>query len=537
MAFIVLYLAEVKKQSRGFIGGLKTELKLLACQHNDQSWSAVPGDEAVVCDVSNTWGEGALLMVSLGNNRQLQGSPEHATPELIRQLQKISRLMEKVKDEQEKIEQWKQSLTYQSQELTRREMELESRLEQVEQMESEFEYLERQRKELEESWERLRVEQQQLEQGQIQLGPLRHLSAEQESSLQALIQRLTENPERIETLNSSVHLAIDSVQGQQTTLDSYWQRLAQEKKNLQPRQQEVERLQETLELRQQELASTQTSIEQAKNQIQVQEAILKGKQELLARYNFNLQRLQDVRESLLGLSRGGDEPEIEQKMDWNALEYMPLAELEESINKLQNDLDKLVLFVNDQEEELALQDQTVQEIQAKLQSASEYDRLSLEAELAEEQECKRMLDETLVGQRRNLKERQDILLQYLRIMRRRKGIIEPEQEVTSINVEPVIMQLIEQQQETEEEKQRLEQEIEHLQKNLQQLQEMVNHQWSDFEQKKQAFAQQQQHFLQTNLAYAELRSQVQLAEESLQPIQDQLSEIRQHIETLSHWIR
>ncbi|GFE70986.1 pilus motility taxis protein HmpF [Chroococcus sp. FPU101] len=533
----MLYLAEVKKQTRGFIGGLKTELKLLACQHNDQSWSAVPENEVLVCDVPNTLGEGALVMITLGHNRQLQGSPEQASPELIRQLQKISRLMEKVKDEQEKIEQWKQSLTYQSQELTRREMEIEARLEQVEQMESEFEYLERQRKELDESWEHLRIEQQRLEEGREQLGPLNNLSSEQANSLQAFIQRLTEDPERIHHLSDSVHLAIDSVKLQQMTLDGYWQRLEHEKRTLLSLQQEVERLRETVDQRQQEFKSTESSLEQAKNQIQVQEAVLKSKQQLLSQLNLNLQRIQDIRESLLGLAKGVDDPEIEQKIDLNALEYMPLAELEENVNKLQNDLDKLVLFVNDQEEELALQCQTVEEVLAKLQNVSEYERLSIEAELSEEQERKRMLDETLVGQRRNLKERQGILLQYVRILQRRKGILDPEQESNTINLKPMIMQLIEQQQDTEEEKQHLAQEIEHLQNNLQQLKEMVAHQWAELEQKARGIEQHQHQFQQANFEFIQIKSQVQLAEETLQPIQDHLSEIRQHIETLSHWIR
>jgi chromosome segregation ATPase len=531
----VLYLAEVKKQTRGLLGGSKTDLKLLACQHNDQSWSAVPGEEVVLCEESNTWGEGSLVMVTLGHNRQLQGSPEQATPELLRQLQKISRLMEKVKDEQEKIEQWKQSLTYQSQELTRREMEIEARLEQVDQMESEFEYLERQRKELDESWQRLQEEQQRLEDRQVQMSPLTDLPPEQVGSLQILIQRLTEQPQSIESLGNAVHLTIESLKSQQTTLDSYWQRLEQQRRSLQQRQPEVARLGESIEQRQQELQSTRTSIEQAKNQVQIQEAILSGKQELLGRLNLNIQAAEDLRDTVTRLARGVDDPDLEQKIDFNALENIPLNELEEIIAKFQKDLDKLILFVNDQEEELALQCQTVDELQAKLANASEYDRLSIDSEIAEEQERKGMLEETLVGQRRNLKEREAILSQYVRVLQRRQGIFESEP--GKLNLEPMVQQLTEQQQDLEEEKQRLEGEIEHLQKSLQQLKEMVDRQWSDLEGKAMAIAQQERQLIQARLEFAQLQSQVQLYEEILQPIQDQLSGMRQHVETLSHWIR
>ncbi|PSF35988.1 hypothetical protein C7H19_14685 [Aphanothece hegewaldii CCALA 016] len=532
----MLYLAEVKKQTRGFISGIKTELKLLACQHNDQSWSAVPGDEMIVCEETNTWGEGSLVLITLGHNRQLQGAPEQATPELIRQLQKISRLMEKVKDEQEKIEQWKQSLTYQSQELTRREMEIEARLEQVEQMESEFEYLERQRKELDESWDRLRNAQQRLEENQLQLGPLGNLPPEQSQSIQAFIQRLTDDPNRISSLENSVHLAIDSFKHQQATLDGYWQRLEQQKKSLQQQQQEAKRLQETVELRQQELQSTRASIEQAKNQVQIQETILNSKREFLGRLNLNLQTIQEIRETLLSLARGSDDPEIEQKIDRDSLENMPIPELEDLINKQQKDLEKFVLFVNDQEEELSFQCQTVDELLARLQNVHESERWSIEAELAEEQERKRMLDETLFGQRRNLKERQGILLQYVRVLRRRRGMFDTEQEANKINLEPVVMQLIEQQQERQEEKQSLEREIEHIQNNLQQLKEMLEHQWSEFEQKSLAVEQQQQQYQQVLFDLAKFQSQVELEQEVLQPIQDQLSATRQYIESLSHLI-
>ncbi|MFN4849051.1 pilus motility taxis protein HmpF, partial [Microcystis sp.] len=124
----MLYLAEVKKQTKGFIGGYKTELKLLACQHKDQTWSAIAGNDILTYDETNSIGEGALLLVNLSDNRQLQGNPELAGAEMVRQLQKISRLMERNKEDQEKIDQWKQSLTYQSEILNRQKMEMEARI-------------------------------------------------------------------------------------------------------------------------------------------------------------------------------------------------------------------------------------------------------------------------------------------------------------------------------------------------------------------------------------------------------------------------
>jgi hypothetical protein len=123
------------------MGGVKTDFKLLACQHTDLTWSAIRSDETFSSEDGTNFREGTLVLLNLNANRQLQGSPELAGLELVRQLQRISRLMEKGKDEKDKIEQWKQSLQYQSEELNRRQTQLEAREEQIEQMEAEFEYL------------------------------------------------------------------------------------------------------------------------------------------------------------------------------------------------------------------------------------------------------------------------------------------------------------------------------------------------------------------------------------------------------------
>ncbi len=159
----MLYLAEVKKQTKGFIGGYKTELKLLACQHKDQTWSAIAGNDILTYDETNSIGEGALLLVNLSDNRQLQGNPELAGAEMVRQLQKISRLMERNKEDQEKIDQWKQSLTYQSEILNRQKMEMEARIDQIERIEAEFDYLEGKRQELENLKQQLQEQQRHLE--------------------------------------------------------------------------------------------------------------------------------------------------------------------------------------------------------------------------------------------------------------------------------------------------------------------------------------------------------------------------------------
>ena len=83
----MLYLAEVQKQSKGFMGGVETKLKLLACQRNDQSWSTISGNELISTEEVGNFGDGALVVVQLGVNRQIQEKPESASNRVISILQ------------------------------------------------------------------------------------------------------------------------------------------------------------------------------------------------------------------------------------------------------------------------------------------------------------------------------------------------------------------------------------------------------------------------------------------------------------------
>ena len=63
------YLAEIQKQSKGFMGGFDTKLKLLACQRNDRSWSVVSGNEFIETDDTGNLGDGALIIVDIANRQ------------------------------------------------------------------------------------------------------------------------------------------------------------------------------------------------------------------------------------------------------------------------------------------------------------------------------------------------------------------------------------------------------------------------------------------------------------------------------------
>jgi hypothetical protein len=141
---------------------------------------------------------------------------------------------------------------------------------------------------------------------------------------------------------------------------------------------------------------------------------------------------------------------------------MPIDELQGLVQHLQQDLEKVFRFVNDQEEELTLQRETIEELQGKIQAASEYDRMALENEMADERESYQMLNETLVGQRLRLQEREDVLKQHQAVLWRRLGTANAPKQGGDMELGPIVAQLNTQRQQQSQELQRLENEIQQV---------------------------------------------------------------------------
>lgn len=551
----MLYLAEVQKQKTGPFGGSKTELKLLACQRTDQSWSAVPGDEVVPADEANGFSPGALVIVNLGNNRQVQGEIEPAAGRLARDLQNFSRLLEKAKSQEEEIEQWKQSLTYQSQELNRREMEIEARLEQMQAMDEDFQRLEQQRQELESAseetarlkediareqadlsgaWEHLRGEQRRLEELKAEVQYSAGLDENQAGVIQDLLERISGAVAPTESVREQLNLAFEVVNTQQSGLDYHWQQLEQERSQALHLQADVDRQAPELQNRKQELQQTQVSLEQAKAELRVQRNALEMKQESAQMLNLQLRNQDELQQELARIAATSAGVKISQKVDLEALEKMPLGKLQEVVQNLQQDLEKVVCLVNDQEEELTFQRQAVEELQAKINTASEYDRMSLETELAEEQDRYQMLDETLVGQRRNLREREGILNQHQRVLRRRQGVAETNaSDNQTIDLGPILSQLEAQRPQQEEELRKLESQIEQMRLSISQAEDLVRHQAGEHEAKQRELQSLEQNWQSMKESLVELSAKVNLYEEMLQPRQEGLNEIRQKLEEIA----
>lgn len=140
----MLYLAEVKKQKKRFLAGSGMELDLLAFQDKNYRWRALSREEKIPAEEAKVFGDGALVIVYLDANQQIQGTLEPAGRRIATVLQNFSAILDRSKNQEEKIEEWKQSLSLQIKELNRREWEMKARLEQLEQMEQEFKRLEQQ---------------------------------------------------------------------------------------------------------------------------------------------------------------------------------------------------------------------------------------------------------------------------------------------------------------------------------------------------------------------------------------------------------
>jgi len=544
----VLYLAEVQKQKAGLLGGSsKTELKLLACQRTDQNWSTV-SEEVIAADEASKLNDGALVLVELTPNRQVQRLQEAGRP-LVNILQNFSRQLEKYKLKEDEIDQWKESLTFQAQELNRREMDMEARLEQLHEMEDEFQRLEaqkqevdasreqieklqaeveRNRQELEGAWEHLRGEQRRLEE-RLQEGNV--LDAEQSQAMSELLDCLSNRIAPTETVREHLHQAFELVEKQQASLNPHWQNLEQQKTVVNQKQEEVNQLEQTYSDRQNSFKQAQDSLHQQTAQLKVNTASLVGKQEHLRILKEQLQSQEALYQQINSLAATSGNVMPNQKVDVQALEKMPLDELQRIIQDLTDKLQIDSSFVHDQEQELIYKQQTIEELQQKIKQASDQDLINLQMELSDEQDLYQMLNETLVGQRRNLLARQKFIQQHQNVLLRRQGQpVASSEEDNSIDFSPILLQIETQRQKQSQELQQLEREIEQMRAAIELDQGMLDNQAHDLEEKQQELKKIESDLVSLRTATAECWSQINLYQEALQPIQDGVNELRQKLQ-------
>ncbi len=543
----MLYLAEVQIQ-KGFMGN-KAQVKLLACQRSEQNWSAVP-DEVIELGEPGTLKDGALVMVEVAN-KKIQRPPQEAARPLIGILQKFSAINDKIGGQEEEIEQWKQSLTFQAQELNRREMELVAREDELAQLEEEAEKLEAKRQEietlsaeaqrqreeferktqeLEGAWAHLRGEQQRLEEQKGELASASVLDEENATKIKMALQHLSEAIAPTETIREALGQITHAITDHQQVLDQHWQQRSDSQGRISQQMAELEHLKATVQSRWQQWQESQTVLEQAEMDLKTQQRVLQIKQELLQPLRTHLSQTEALYQQLVQLSEASGHPSVE--VDRHALESMPIDELQKRVEELQQDLKRASGFVKDQEEELGYQLQAIEELKQKIGQASEYDRLSLETELSTEQESYDFLNESLVGSRRNLAERELVFKIHEGILRQRQGYpVEPGQEAL-LDFGPALEAVEVQRQQQGEQVQRIENEISQMQSAIAQAQELVNAQRRDQEAKRQEIKQLEETERQQSALVAQDQGKAALYEAILQPIQDRVSQVKQKIDLI-----
>ncbi|MEH2067071.1 MAG: pilus motility taxis protein HmpF [Nostoc sp.] len=549
----MLYLAEVQKQKGGLLsGGGKTELKLLACQRTDQNWSTV-SEEVIAGEDASKLNDGALVLAELNPNRQVQRIQEAGRP-LVNILQNFSRQLEKFKLKEDEIDQWKESLTFQAQELNRREMEMEARLEQLQNMEDELQQLEQQkqevdtscreierlqteiernRQELEGAWEHLRGEQRRLEERQADLQQGTVLDEEQSRAMSELLDRLSSRIPTTETVTQHLQLAFELVEKQQAILTPHWEQLQQQKTAIAQQQEEVERLSQIFSDRQNASQLGQNSLVQQTAQLQVNTAELNSKQEYIQILKEQLSNQEDLYQQIHTLAATSGDVVLGRQVDVEALQKMPLEELQKIVQDLEHKLEIDASFVHDQEQELKYKQEAIEELQNKINQASDHEQINLQMELTDENDLYQMLNSSLVGQRRNMLQHQKFLKQHQNVLLRRQGhTVAEEKEGNQINLEPILLQIETQRQQYSQEIQKLEREIEQIRAGIDLAQGIIDNQTHDLDQKHQELKAIEENLLSLRTATAQCCGRVNLYEEALQPIQDSLDGLRQKLQEI-----
>ena len=551
----MLYLAEVKREKR-VLGSSKAELKLLACQRSENSWSAVQGEESVPAPDDANYMAGILVMVELSGNRQVQRHSE-AGMQLVKILQNFSRFQEKSKTQEDEIEQWKQSLTYQSQELNRRELEMEARQEQLQQMEEDFERLEQQRQEietdrqdvdrlrseferksqeLEGAWAQLQGQMSQLKEQQVQFNQISQASVLDDAKaqeIQELLNRLSGAIAPTEAVREQLNLSFDLLSQRQHVIEQHGQHLEQQRTSAQQTQTDLDQRVQAFETRWQEWQQAQTHLENLKCELSARQKALELKQEYAQALVTQLQKQDSLHQQFCYLAETSDRVKIGAKVDREALEKMSLEELETVVRDLGGDLEKVSRFVNSQEEELTLQQDTINEVSQQIQGASEYDRLRIESELADEQDRYKMLNETLVGQRRNLQERRDVLKQHQIVLTKRRGNTAGNEQGQDIDIAPVLNQLDVLRQELAEAIRQAQSQVQVLQQGLDQTQGAVDQQRGEQESRWQEVKRWERELLEQKASTGELWGRVNAYQESLQLMQESASGLREKLDAIA----
>jgi len=135
----MLHLAQVQKNQISD----QPELRILASQESDSSWTLLTKDKILPSPHSRGLSEGLLVLVETNdqNNQQDISNIQSAKNWVLDFVEKYLTLgltPSYLQQEAERVEEWRQELTLQSQDLGRRQWEMEARREQIQALEEEI---------------------------------------------------------------------------------------------------------------------------------------------------------------------------------------------------------------------------------------------------------------------------------------------------------------------------------------------------------------------------------------------------------------
>ncbi|MDJ0696628.1 pilus motility taxis protein HmpF [Mastigocoleus sp. MO_188.B34] len=543
----MLYLAEVQKQKGGLLGSSsKTGLKLLACQRKDQSWTTV-SEETIGAEEASKLNDGVLVLVEINSSHQVQRIQEAGHP-LVNILQNFSRQLEKFKNKEQEIDQWKESLTFQAQEFNRREMEMETRLEELQHLEEKQQQfdaqheeiqnlqaeIERNREELEGAWEHLRGEQRLIEEYKSGIKQQPVLDRDKSQLLADLLERMSNPSTPTEELGSCLQQAFEIIDNQQAVLNPYLEQLEQQHNEINISQTEVDELSQKLTEYQNQWEQVKNNLDNKRSQLQIETAILDSKQEKVQILKEQLQRSEELHKQLEPLAIPGNTL-FSGDIDVKALENMSLEELQQKVKELEDKLKIDSSFVEEQEHELNYKQETITELEQKIAQAKDEERSGLETELQDEKDSYQMLNETLVGQRRSLSERQSLLEGHQIVLDRRQGNTNGNDTTdNTVDLTPILSELKVQQQQHSEDIRNLESEIEQILSSIKEVENVVDSLTQEQESKGQEIQTIKENLLSLRTKTAESSGKLNIFQEVLLPIQDYLNNLREQLQGIAN---
>jgi chromosome segregation ATPase len=192
-----------------------------------------------------------------------------------------------------------------------------------------------------------------------------------------------------------------------------------------------------------------------------------------------------------------------------------------------------VHFVHLEEEELQEKQAAIDELQQAMLVANEFDKLKLEADLADERDGYNMLDHTLDGQRQTMRERQTYLQIHTRVLRHRQGHVPEAAEQSQMEWDAILRLLDNQRQQQQSELTQLETEIQNLRHTIDQTKAKIEQQVEAYlQESKQVQALEGQHQL-TQQQSIELVAKIALYQELMQPLQDRIDAFKRQLGSLA----